>query len=288
LLSETSRARSFEVDVRFAGELGKIAESHPINSLVHFAAAGTVLTGFEEAPKMFDVSIDGALNALRVFQPLRVIYSSSCAVYGNSPPEGGSPVWADVHPISIYGLSKAVTEKALEQWARKNGTVTVVLRLGNVVGSGCAGLITYLVRHAVKYPDGEVPAKMRGGGRIHRDYVPVDYAVRVVQLALESDFSPGSASVFNVGSGQTMSNGDIAAILKEWLGSQGYRLNVVYQPEPEAGESMCSRLRTELTESRFNLTPPSIEQIRAAVLAGAGSCLNRIKAAESASAQVSA
>jgi nucleoside-diphosphate-sugar epimerase len=174
-----------------------------------------------------------------------------------------------------------MTEKVIEQWARNGGGVGVILRFGNVVGTGCAGLIPYLVRHAVRHPDGEVPAKMRGGGRIARDYVPVEYVVRVVKLSLEADFPEGSAPVFNVGSGRTMTNGDIAGILKEWLAPQGYRLNVVFQPDPEPGEAMGSKLRTELTESKFGLNPPSTEEVRSAVLAGANSCLQRMVSPQS-------
>ena len=256
----------------------KIAEERNIHSLVHLAAAGTVLAPLKAVPGLFDVSLHGALNVLKAFQPQRVVYGSSCAVYGNSPPDGGQPGWEDVHPISIYGLSKAATEKMLEQWAKENGSVAVLLRLGNVVGTNCGGLIPYLVRHAIKYPDGNVSAGMRGGGQIARDYVPVTYATRVMQLALQADFAPGTSTVFNVGTGRTMTNGDIADILREWLASLGYRLRVEFQPNLEIGESMCSRLQTGATESRFDLTSPTVDEVRQAVLEGGKSYLRHAQA----------
>ena len=225
---------------------------------------------------MFDVSVDGLLHSLQVFQPRRVVFSSSCAVYGNSPLEGASPTWQDVHPISVYGLSKAAAEKVLEQWARQTRSVAVLVRMGNVVGSGCAGLISYLVRHAVQHPDGTVPANMRGGGKIVRDYVPVSYVVQIVRMALEEDFEPGSAPVLNAGSGRTVSNGEVASILKEWLAKQGYRLNIVFQPNAAPSEASYTALRTELTECRFNLNSPSSEAVREAILDGARSCLTQL------------
>ena len=275
------------MDIRSAAELGEIAQGRRIHSLVHLAAAGTVLAPLKAVPGLFDVSVDGALNVLKVFQPGRVIYGSSCAVYGNSRPEGGRAGWEDVHPISVYGLSKAATEKVLEQWARESGSVAVLLRLGNVVGANCGGLIPYLVRHATKYPDGNVAAAMRGGGKIARDYVPVDFVTRVMQLALQSNFEPGTSTVFNVGAGRTMTNGDIADILREWLAPIGYRLRVEFQPNPEHGESMCSRLQTDVTESRFNFIPPSVDEVRQAVRAGAKSYLEQFQAAAAVAGQLS-
>ena len=275
-LGRRSAAHSYDVDVCSAEELGIVGRRMPLHSLVHLAAAGTVITEIAAVPRMFEVSVGGALNALNAFQPRRVVYSSSCSVYGNASPLGGAPTWEDAHPISIYGLSKVTTEKLFEQWARKTGSTAMILRLGNVVGSGCAGLIPYLVRHAARYPDGGVPAEMRGGGRICRDYVPVDYVVRTTQAALEMKLKPGSCPIYNVGSGRTLSNGDIAAILKEWLIDRGYVLNVVFQPAPEAGEAIFSGLQTASAENAFGLKPPSPEEVREAVLDAARSCLSRI------------
>ncbi len=254
--------------------MGSLRPQNPIHSLIHLASAGTVLTDLASIPRMLAVSVSGLLNTIDALKPHRVIVTSSCAVYGNSSPEGSPPTWKSVRPVGIYGMSKAIAERAVEQWARTTGSPGIILRMGNVVGSGGAGLIGYLVRHAVKHPDGAVPAGMRGGGRIIRDYVPVDYVVKIVERVLAKD-PVRDTTIYNVGSGRTMSNGEVADIVKGWLARQGYALNIAFQDEPAPGEAIHSALETGVTEKVLGLRPPTEQDVHEAIVAAASSCLSK-------------
>ncbi|MCX6612497.1 MAG: NAD-dependent epimerase/dehydratase family protein [Acidobacteria bacterium] len=183
----------------------------------------------------------------------------------------------EVRPISTYGLSKAAAERTLHQWAEQSGKTGIALRFGNVIGWGCAGLITYLVRHAFRYPDGSVPASMRGEGKVFRDYVPVSHVVKVLEKSPSVKVAPGKSHVFNVGTGRTMSNGEVAVVVKEWLATQGYQLNITYTPEPAFGESWYAGLRTESMEEAFEVDPPPVEAVHDAVRDGAESFLEGLK-----------
>ncbi|MDX2267541.1 MAG: SDR family oxidoreductase [Bryobacter sp.] len=279
-LAAQSSIRHFPVGVENLVPLAGEIPPHGLPVLIHMAAAGTVITKLEAIPKMFEVTLGGMLNSIQAFRPERVIYTSSCSVYGNSPRPGGQPTWDDVHPISSYGLSKAAAERTLHQWAMETGKTGIVLRLGNVIGWGCAGLINYLVRHAFRHPDGKVPATMRGEGKVYRDYVPVKHVVRVLAHAPSVELAPGQSHVFNVGTGRTMSNGEVAVVVREWLATQGYELNVVFTPEPAFGESWYAGLNTQKTEEHFSLAPPSLEEVHDAVRDGAAAYLETLRQGE--------
>jgi UDP-glucose 4-epimerase len=248
--------------------MARLAQEWKVELLVHLAASGTVLTARSALPRMLDVSVDALITAIDLFQPQRVLYASSCAVYGNAPATGGKPCWADVKPVGVYGLSKAMAELMLTDWARETGSQAILLRLGNVVGANCRGLISYLVRHALTHPDGDVPARMRGGGRVLRDYVPVNYVARVMEAASQGAFEPGAATTWNVGSGRTMSNGEVASLVREVLSSEGYKLEVVFDDDVAPGEAWAAALRTEATERDLGLSPPSKDDVRAAIVDG--------------------
>lgn len=278
--------RAYEIDVSDKAALQTISVSEHAHTLVHMASAGSVLARLESIPRMVDVSVRGLVTAIDVFQPRRVLFSSSCSVYGNTPDEGAPPDSSCLRPLSVYGLSKVLTEKTLEQWVRQTGSEAVVLRISNAIGAGCKGLISYLVRHAVRHPEGDVPAQMRGGGKIVRDYVPVDYIVEVVRSVLRRPAQDGSVSVFNVGSGCLMSNGEVADMVTQWLATQGYRLQVRYAPDPDPCEAAYCRLETQRTERSLELTPPSPQEVRDAILSGAHSLLKSLEADKGSFARV--
>src|SRR5690606_904268 len=109
--------------------------------IIHLASRGTVITPLSLLPAMLDTCVDGLVNLLEEIAPDQIVFASTCSVYRNAPQEGASPVWDDVHPVSIYGLTKAVGELAIHQWVEASGGSGVILRMGNIVGTGGKGLI---------------------------------------------------------------------------------------------------------------------------------------------------
>ncbi len=271
---ESGDCRTADVSSRDA--MRALAQEWRPRSVVHLAAKGTVVAPVASIPTMAHTCLAGLANLLAEFRPSRVIFASTCAVYGNAPGAGAQPDWDDVHPVSVYGLIKAAAELTVSQWAAETGGTAMIVRMGNVVGRGGKGLIGHLIQHAVRYPDGAQLMQMRGGGRIVRDYVPVDYAVRVMGAALHVEAAQGTAETYNVGSGTALTNGEVAEIVKLWLRERGYRLNIVFSDDAGAGEAWSSVLRTGATGQRFNVQPPTADDVRTAIVATAESHLTRI------------
>lgn len=266
-LRETSPSVTADADVRNRGTLQELASAWPAEIILHMASKGTVLTPLEAIPELLDVAVDGLIHLLTCFSPRMVILPSSCAIYGET---GLTPVLPSVppSPLSVYGLSKVLSEYALAQWVNATGHTGIVLRLGNLVGPGGRGLTGYLVDHALRRPDGQPPARMRGGGRLVRDYVPIEYVVRVVQSLLSTTWKPGRSYCFNVGSGRPRSNGQVAAVVQHALREQGMELNIHYDEQPGTGEARCAVMNTRETEEQFGIPPPTESDIDNAIRRG--------------------
>jgi UDP-glucose 4-epimerase len=269
--------------VRDVSALAALASSWRPDVILHLASRGAVLAPHGLLPEMLDVAVDGLLHLLRLFKPKKLIFPSSCAVYGDTQMVAASPS-APLNPLSVYGLSKVMGERILGEWAEETGNIAVVLRVGNLVGRGGRGLVPYLTNHALRYPDGNPPAAMRGAGRIVRDYVPVDYAARIFQAAINEEWDPGEAHVLNVGSGKPRTNGQVAAIVQQTLSESGITLNIHFHDQPGAGESPCAVLDTQETQRRLGIDPPSESEVTQAIRETVHSYLDRARWARSVTA----
>lgn len=146
----------------------------------------------------------------------RIVYASSCAVYGSLPsPFREEDATVDT-PINPYGSSKLIFDQWAMPWAKEAGIIACGLRYSNVYGPGeehkgkSASMIWQLARQLI---EGKNP-KLFKWGEQERDFVHIDDVVNANMLAAESPQS----GVFNVGYGAATSFNDIIKILKDYLG----------------------------------------------------------------------
>lgn len=251
-------------DVTVRADVERLRRWH-CQTLIHLAAVGRVVTDLHDVPNLFNAALCGTVNLLQIIEPRTLVLASSCAIYGNTLKKGATPNWSNVHAFGPYGLSKAALETTGRIWAEETGNSTVNLRLGNVIGRGCGGLISYLVRHAARYPDGSRPASMRGGGRIRRDYVPIEYVGEVIRAAANHKWKRGSTQVFNVGTGRGFTNGEIAEITQSLLSERGFSLRIDWRRDPAPGEAQDVRLDIRATTRKFGIEPPTTDQTRTCI-----------------------
>ena len=263
-LRGTYHSQAADADVRNKSALQELAAVWPSDVVLHLASKGTVLAPLDAFPEMLDVAVDGLVYLLTSFAPRLLVLPSSCAVYGDTGLSSVLPS-APSSPLSVYGLTKVICERVLCQWAATTTNTGIVLRLGNLIGAGGRGLIAYLVNHGVRYPEGYPPAEMRGGGQLVRDYVPIDYVVRVFQAVLRENWAPGRSYFFNVGTGKPRTNGQVAAGVQRALRDRGIVLNVHYDEQPGPGEARVAVMNTRETEERLALVAPTDAEIDEAI-----------------------
>ncbi|MCX6623456.1 MAG: NAD-dependent epimerase/dehydratase family protein [Acidobacteria bacterium] len=214
---------------------------------------------------MISTNVDGTYAVLDTLRPARTVFASSSSAYGNAGVEGTEPSQAKLDQLCLYAMSKVSGEMLIHEWARESGSSAVILRFGNVIGSGCRGLIPYLVTHATRYPKAERPARLRGRGALVRDYVPAGYVARVLIASTRLRLEPGAVVVLNVGTGRGTTNREIADFVRAILAAEGLELEVVYDDEPGPGESRIVVLDMTATAELIGLHPPGSDEVRASI-----------------------
>jgi nucleoside-diphosphate-sugar epimerase len=256
--------RHLYADIREPDSIASLA-ANGYHALIHLAARAEVMTAFDKLGDLSLTNVNGTANVLEGLRPKTFVFASTSAIYGHG---GSRPIPAcpeTAKPIGTYGVSKLFGEMIVSEWCRHGFGAGIAFRFGNVVGPRCRGLIPFLVEHAVRNPKGESAAQCRAGGTILRDYVPVDFLVKLLWSAAIRRWEPGEFRVFNVGTGTGMTNGDVASIVADVLRTKGYTLRIRWDAPLEPGESNSIVLDMEETARTFQCSPPERKAVAVAV-----------------------
>ncbi len=174
----------------------------------------------------------------------RIIFvSSGGACYGNK----ACPIREDasLDPISAYGTQKVAIEKLLYLYDYLYGLDHRIIRLANPFGphqrpNGRSGVITNFIAKALKGEE----IVVFGDGRIVRDYIYIDDAVRMIKNIALTDLKD---KIFNVASGKGEDILTIIKILEAYFGD----LRVSFRERRKADVSV-NYLDTSLYHSYFD------------------------------------
>jgi UDP-glucose 4-epimerase len=185
--------------------------------VIHLAAQTSVPRSVKDPIETNRINVDGTLNVLvaaRDAQVKRVVFASSCAVYGKT---SSLPIREDaaLAPISPYGVSKQVGEAYGRVFQDIYELEFVALRYFNVFGprqdpgSPYSGVLSIFNAALLA---GTEPT-IYGDGEQSRDFVYVQNVVEAILLAAESRTASGLA--INVGTGNRYTlNQTLAALGK--------------------------------------------------------------------------
>jgi dTDP-L-rhamnose 4-epimerase len=230
-----------------------------VDAVYHFAAAVGVGQSMYEIERYTDVNNRGTavlLEALIKHPVRRLVVASSMSLYGEglyrtpsgeivSPPERSlaqlrSGDWELHHdgellaplptperkiasPSSVYALSKYDQEKLCLMIGQAYNIPTVALRFFNIYGTRQALSNPYtgvLAIFAARFLNGKPPLVFEDGHQ-RRDFVSVHDVARACRLALETPHVGGS--VFNVGSGRSISINELALAMARAMGKDDMR-----------------------------------------------------------------
>src|SRR5204863_7399934 len=134
LFSSSKRFTFLEGDIRSPGTCREACRG--VDYVLHQAAQVSVPASMEDTAATHDINVTGFLNVLlaaREQKVRRVVYASSCAVYGDSarlPLKEDEPP----RPLSPYATSKLANEIYADSFAHSHGLQSVGLRYFNVFG----------------------------------------------------------------------------------------------------------------------------------------------------------
>ncbi|MEM2954949.1 MAG: NAD-dependent epimerase/dehydratase family protein [Candidatus Nanoarchaeia archaeon] len=208
-------------DIRNLDTLKKATRG--VDYVIHLAAIASVKKSIEEPIQTNRVNIDGTLNVLKSAKEAKVkkvIFASSCAVYGNLNNKKANEKIRP-KPISPYGKAKLKGETFCKKFS-KQGLKTVILRFFNVFGPNqdpkgeYSAVIPKFINLSLIGKDPVI----YGDGKQSRDFIFVKDVIKSIILACKSNFEKGE--VFNIGSGKSFNLLELIAFLKKLLKKEIY------------------------------------------------------------------
>lgn len=198
------RVRFIRGDIRDRNILDEAAAECEV--IFHLAAVVSVVQTTEDplgSAAINEAASLQVLEAARSARARRLVFASSCAVYGDDPT---LPKREDLlpNPLTPYAVQKLAVEHYLRVYYLLYSLETVGLRFFNVFGprqdpsSPYSGVISIFMMKALK---GEQPV-IYGDGLQTRDFVFVEDVVQALILAAASPSASGK--ILNVGSGQAV------------------------------------------------------------------------------------
>ena len=188
---------------------------HKPVAVMHFAALAYVGESVKEPAKYYWNNVAGTINVLdcmRVAEVKNIIFSSSCATYGNHINTITESTSQD--PINPYGAGKLMCERIIKDYGAAYGIRSVMLRYFNAAGADPDCEIgemhdpeTHLIPLAIEAALGGNGGLVTINGQNHptpdgtciRDYVHVWDLAQAHALALQYLLDGKNSNVFNLG-----------------------------------------------------------------------------------------
>lgn len=207
-----------EGDIRDTVKLRDAIRTHRAQAIMHLAAHANVAESVADPEKYHDNNVEGSRSVLRAMREsscTRIVFSSSCAVYGEPtqiPISEGAPI----NPISPYGTTKATVERMLADHRASHRLDFIALRYFNACGADDSGAIgelrdveTHLIPRALMHILGHCQDfRILGAdfdtpdGTPIRDFVHVSDIAEAHVIALEAMLSQKMCGAFNLGTGR--------------------------------------------------------------------------------------
>lgn len=224
----------YQVDIAETCRIQEIIEKHQIDTVMHFAALAYVGESVERPLEYYNNNTAGTVSLLRAMQATgvnRLIFSSSCAVYG-APEELPILESTAKQPVNPYGWSKLFIEQILQDITNSNPSFAAIgFRYFNVAGSAADGSLgeihnpeTHIIPLLLQVAAGKKSHFTLFGtdyetadGTCIRDFLHVDDVCTAHRLAINA-LQPGNLSIYNLGLGRGYSLLEVIEAVKRVTG----------------------------------------------------------------------
>ena len=204
-------------DLRNIKDIENVFNKYSIDGVIHFAAFALVEESVKNPSKYYRNNIYGTLNLLDTMikhNVKRIVFSSTCATYGDIFEQTPIDEKHPQNPINPYGYSKLAVERIMDDYDKAYKLKSIRLRYFNVAGADEKGRIgewhepeTHLIPNILKSNDNKVftifgnDYDTRDGTCI-RDYVNVLDLAEAHRLSYEYLIKENKTDVFNIGTGE--------------------------------------------------------------------------------------
>jgi UDP-glucose 4-epimerase len=251
-------AEFVHADLRDAAAVNAAVEA--FDGVLHFAAFALVGESVAQPGVYWRNNVLGTLNLLEAIRAAgvpRLVFSSTCAVYGQ-PDEVPIAESCPPRPVNAYGASKLTADAMIGDFCRAHGLGAVSLRYFNVAGaSGHLGEDhepeTHLIPNVFRALQGINPHLEIFGtdyptpdGTAIRDYIHIEDLATAHLLALEGA-RPGEHRIFNLGNGNGFSVREVVAAVEQVTGQKVPTREAPRRPgDPPMLVAAAAKIREEL------------------------------------------
>lgn len=222
------------LDLRDTAELAELMRARRIDTVMHFAALAYVGESVAAPLDYYENNTAGTLSllrAMRVAGVFRMVFSSTCATYGE-PEEAPIVETCPQRPINPYGWSKLFAERILDDYAASEPAFSfAALRYFNVAGAAADGSLgedhhpeTHLIPAAILSTlERRPPLTVFGqdypttDGTCVRDYIHVD-DLCAAHLRAMAALRDGRRLIYNLGIGRGYSVAEVISAVERVSG----------------------------------------------------------------------
>ncbi|MGP4082427.1 UDP-glucose 4-epimerase GalE [Pseudalkalibacillus sp. R45] len=238
------RAQFIIGDVKKNNDVNNVLNRYPIKAVMHFAAKCYVGESVINPKKYYENNVSSMislLDAMVSHDVKKIIFSSSCAVYG-IPDNQEIDESTVKNPISPYGRTKLIAEEMIKDYSIAYGIEYINLRYFNVAGADPNGFLgedhhpeTHILPNILMHLTGKTPHITVYGndygtsdGTCIRDYIHVsDLAeghIRALEHLLDEKLNN---TTYNLGNGNGYS---VKQLIDTCERITGGKAKVVYDP----------------------------------------------------------
>ncbi|MEM1664796.1 MAG: GDP-mannose 4,6-dehydratase [Zestosphaera sp.] len=219
------------------------------DTVYHFAANPEVRVSMTEPRTHFEENVLVTFNVLegcRLNDVKEVVFASSSTVYGDAQ-VFPTPEDHPTKPISVYGVSKLMSENLLAGYSDIYGIRALSLRFANIVGPRQThGVIVDFISKLRRNPK---KLEILGDGTQKKSYLHVIDLIEGMHIALEHlRKSSARYEVYNIGNIDWISVKEIADLVVEELGLNN--VEYVFKPATQDGRGWLGDVKFMLLDVR--------------------------------------
>ena len=243
-------------------KLKETFQSHPIDTVMHFAADSLVGESVQNPVKYFNNNVRNSLQLIETMVECnvhKIVFSSSAAVYGEPQ---SIPIGEDhpCLPTNPYGETKWIFEKALQAFHDRGKLNFISLRYFNAAGADPEGKAgedhfpeTHLIPLVIKAALDGISVPVFGtdyptpDGTCIRDYIHVTDLAHAHILALKKLDQEKVSGIYNLGNGTGFSVREVIETVRKISGREVASVDSSRRPgDPARLVASSKKIRGEL------------------------------------------
>jgi len=188
-----------------------------IDVVFHLAANTNARIGITYPDLDIQNGLMGTLSVLEAMVKTgvsKLVYASSCGIYGDDAVTPRDETYANPKPVCPYAFCKLASESLIRKFSKEHGIQAWIIRIGNAIGGGMTNGVILQLLEKLK---GNPPVlKVLGSRKPSRPFFSVEDCADGIIYAF--NHSDERVNLFNIASSGSVNIGEIVDMMVDELG----------------------------------------------------------------------